>query len=401
MIIVIHIQLITTNRTILFIFVAFLQQEIFVHINYILFLCEKNLKFIYMRKNLFLVGIFMCALLFCQSILNAQSFRVRNDGAIQIGYGTYKYLSFGICDYATPNNGEWAIEHSEVVSGVKALNFWKPWPSNNAGNYKLALLDNGNVGIGVGYPVFKLTVYGNIGSYGTLIISSDRRLKSEIRPLQSAMDKLSQLNGVAYRKSLPDLHLNNVDTRGITDEVKLNTIRCDTLSGNDEVGQNENYGFIAQELREVFPELVREDNEGYLGIDYISLIPVMVEAMKELREEINMLKSANEEFELRDKNVLDNNNGMENSTQGAMLYQNAPNPFSSETEIRYYIPNSAGQASMLIFDMQGSLKKQMQITGKGNGSLTINASELPAGMYIYTLIVDGREIDSKRMILTK
>ena len=41
MIIVIHIQLITTNRTILFIFVAFLQQEIFVHINYIHFLCEK------------------------------------------------------------------------------------------------------------------------------------------------------------------------------------------------------------------------------------------------------------------------------------------------------------------------------------------------------------------------
>lgn len=351
-----------------------------------------------MRKNLFLVGIFMCALLFCQSILNAQSFRVRNDGAIQIGYGTYKYLTFGNCNYATPNNGEWAIEHWDNIGG---LNFWKPWPSANDGNFKLFLSDNGNIGIGTGIPFFKLTVYGNIGSYGTIVISSDRRLKREIRPLQSAMDKLSQLNGVAYKKSLPDLHLNNVDTRGITDEVKLNTIRCDTLSGNDEVGQNENYGFIAQELREVFPELVREDNEGYLGIDYISLIPVMVEAMKELREEINMLKSANEDFELRDKNAMENNNGMENSIQSATLYQNAPNPFSSETEIRYYMPNNAGQASMLIFDMQGSLKKQMQITGKGNGSLTINASELPAGMYIYTLIVDGREIDSKRMILTK
>ena len=350
-----------------------------------------------MRKNVFLVGIFMCALFFCQSVVNAQSFRVRNDAAIQIGYGTYKYLSFGNCNYATPNNGEWAIEYWDSDGG---LNFWKPSPSINAGNYKLFLKNNGNIGIGTGNPSYKLTVLGNIASYGTVIISSDRRLKSEVRPLQSAMDKLSQLNGVSYKKHLPDLQLNGIDMQGITDEAKLNAIRNDQ-SNRGELEQNENYGFIAQELREVFPELVREDNDGYLGIDYISLIPVMVEAMKELREEIDMLKSANEDFELRDKNALENNNGMENSIQGATLYQNAPNPFSSETEIRYYIPNNAGQASMLIFDMQGTLKKQMQITGKGNGSLTINASELPAGMYIYSLIVDGREIDSKRMILTK
>lgn len=338
----------------------------------------------------------MCALLFCQSILNAQSFRVGSDASIQIGYGTYKYLSFGICNHPQYNPGEWAIDHYDG-----GLNFWKPWPSTNNGNFKLFLKDNGNIGIGTNAPSYKLDVHGNIATYGTLVISSDRRLKSEIRPLQSAMDKLNQLNGVAYKKHLPDLHLNEINTQSITDEIKLNTIRNDNQSDNDELDQNENYGFIAQELREVFPELVREDNDGYLGIDYISLIPVMVEAMKELREEIDMLKSANEDFELRDKNAMENNNGMENSIQSATLYQNAPNPFSSETEIRYYIPNNAGQASMLIFDMQGTLKKQMQITAKGNGSLTINASELPAGMYIYSLIVDGKEIDSKRMILTK
>ena len=346
-----------------------------------------------MKKNIFLVGVFMCALL-CQSVVYAQIFRVAS-GAVQVGSNEYAYLSFGICNHPQYNPGEWAIDH---YNG--GLNFWKPWPSTNNGNFKLFLKDNGNIGIGTGSPSYKLTVLGTIASYGTVVISSDRRLKSEIRPLQSAMDKLSQLNGVAYKKHLPDLPLNEIDTQGITDEVKLNTIRNDQ-SSREELEQNENYGFIAQELREVFPELVREDNDGYLGIDYISLIPVMVEAMKELREEIDMLKSANEEFELRDKNALDNNNGMENSIQGATLYQNAPNPFSSETEIRYYIPNNAEQASLLIFDMQGTLKKQMQIIGKGNGSLTINASEFPAGMYIYSLIVDNREIDNKRMILTK
>lgn len=347
-----------------------------------------------MRKNVFLVGIFMCALLLCQSVVFAQIFRVTSDGKVQIGYDLYSSLSFGKCDHPQYNPGEWAFDY---YGG--GLNFWKPWPSNNSGNYKLFLKDNGNIGVGTNSPSYKFTVLGNIASYGTVIISSDRRLKSEVRPLQSAMDKLSQLNGVAYKKHLPDFQLNGIDAQGITDEAKLNAIRNDQ-SNRGELEQNENYGFIAQELREVFPELVREDNDGYLGIDYISLIPVMIEAMKELREEIDMLKSANDELEIRSKSTLDNI-GMDNSIQGATLYQNAPNPFCSETEIRYYIPNNAGQASMLIFDMQGTLKKQLQITAKGNGFVTINASELPAGMYIYSLIVDGKEIDSKRMILTK
>ena len=61
MIIVIHIQLITTNRTILFIFVAFLQQEIFVHINYILFLCKKNLQvYLYEKEFIFSRNFYVC-----------------------------------------------------------------------------------------------------------------------------------------------------------------------------------------------------------------------------------------------------------------------------------------------------------------------------------------------------
>ena len=48
-----------------------------------------------------------------------------------------------------------------------------------------------------------------------------------------------------------------------------------------------------------------------------------------------------------------------------------------------------------------SLKKQMPINTKGNGSTTIRASELSAGMCLYSLIVDGKEIGSMRMILTE
>lgn len=51
------------------------------------------------------------------------------------------------------------------------------------------------------------------------------------------------------------------------------------------------YGVIAQEVQKEFPEMVQEGSDGYLEVDYIQLIPVMIEAIRELKDEINTLKS--------------------------------------------------------------------------------------------------------------
>jgi len=49
-------------------------------------------------------------------------------------------------------------------------------------------------------------------------------------------------------------------------------------------------GFIGKELQTVFPELVKQDKNGYLSVDYISIIPVLVEAVKEQQAQIEELK---------------------------------------------------------------------------------------------------------------
>jgi len=54
-----------------------------------------------------------------------------------------------------------------------------------------------------------------------------------------------------------------------------------------------------------------------------------------------------------------------------------------------------------IYNMSGMQIKSISIPEKGYGTITINGSDLQAGMYLYTLIVDGKEVDTKRMILTK
>ena len=50
------------------------------------------------------------------------------------------------------------------------------------------------------------------------------------------------------------------------------------------------YGVIAQDVLEVFPDIVEESVEGYLMVDYQQLIPIMIESIKELKAEIEQLK---------------------------------------------------------------------------------------------------------------
>ena len=81
------------------------------------------------------------------------------------------------------------------------------------------------------------------------------------------------------------------------------------------------------------------------------------------------------------------------------MFQNTPNPFTAETVIEFEISEQMQTAFMLIFDMQGTLKKTIPLSQKGKGQITINGKELTPGMYLYSLIVNEQEVDTKRMIL--
>ena len=64
---------------------------------------------------------------------------------------------------------------------------------------------------------------------------------------------------------------------------------------NEIAGQTgSEYGLIAQDVKKEFPEMVSEGDDGYLMIDYIQLIPVIVESIKELKNEIDKLKINNQ-----------------------------------------------------------------------------------------------------------
>jgi hypothetical protein len=158
--------------------------------------------------------------------------------------------------------------------------------------------------------------------------------------------------------------------------------------------QKKHFGLIAQDLQKVYPELVYEEDNGYLSVNYVELIPLLIQSIKELKAEIDELSSAS--ITPRAATASDALSDLSR----AILYQNAPNPFTDRTEIKFELPNNISSASVFIFNMQGALIKQIPVNSRQSG-ITVNGSELTAGMYLYSLIVDGKEVDTKRMILTK
>ena len=193
---------------------------------------------------------------------------------------------------------------------------------------------------------------------------------------------------------------------------------------------HEHYGFKAQDIEKIYPELTyKDDSTGKYSIDYIGFIPILVEMVqeqqntidaqsrkiKELEKEIsanntfknprngrkNMMAPSSAIEEETDSVEMDEPVEEEDITTNAFLFQNSPNPFSTQTEIKYFVPENVDNAVLYVFSLNGNLLLSKPITQTGNGSITISGSELTPGMYIYTLAVNGIEADSKRMILTE
>ncbi len=82
------------------------------------------------------------------------------------------------------------------------------------------------------------------------------------------------------------------------------------------------------------------------------------------------------------------------------LEQNVPNPFSSSTYIKFYVPMASKSAHIVISDSKGAAVMQFDNLETGFGTVTIGAGELASGTYRYTLVIDERLVDTKTMVLT-
>ena len=170
--------------------------------------------------------------------------------------------------------------------------------------------------------------------------------------------------------------------------------------------KKKHFGVIAQEVEKVVPDMVRTMPDGTKTVEYNSIIGLMIEAIKEQQREINWLREqiSNKKINSDDgeNEILKSQiNSDEIKIDSSILFQNVPNPFSQMTRIQFIIAKSSKHADLLLFNMQGVLLKSFSDLDKSTTELVVNGSEFNPGMYLYSLIVDGKEIGTKRMILTE
>ena len=237
-----------------------------------------------------------------------------------------------------------------------------------------------------------------------LFVQSDERFKENVEPVEGVLNSLESLEAVSYtlKNDCAKLRQQVANMNPITEKGSKDKEFFDQFYAAQEQG-SERYGFLAQNVKEVFPQLVHTDNSGYMYVDYIGLIPILVQSINELRSELAAVKGEkqDEQGAMMQAPAQSGQNEIVAALSDAKLYQNAPNPWSSETVIRYRLSQDVANAVIYIYDMQGSQLKSIPAQGRGESQVTITANNLGAGMYIYALVADGQLIDSKQMILTK
>jgi hypothetical protein len=205
-------------------------------------------------------------------------------------------------------------------------------------------------------------------------------------------------------------------------------------AGNIHFDNKRHFGFIAQEVETVYPNLVSTTYTGpeldslgnishasvpFKALDYTSIIALAVKAIQELDQKVttqdSLITALNNQLQsccsYNNERTSPNQSQSQAQTSFQMdvhlnnstvvyLGQNAPNPFIEHTVINFVVPTEVKQVEMQFFDADGKQIQSINIAQRGSGLLNVYGENLSAGTYTYVLVIDGKVISSKRMLKT-
>ncbi len=265
------------------------------------------------------------------------------------------------------------------------------------------------------------------------------------------------LLGTQFGYTSDSIFKRNIDTItnpiGLISQLKPKTYFLDTANVYAmNFPDQKQYGLIAQEVEQVLPELIGlatkpefHDTSGnlvspsvtYKTLNYNAFIAILIAGMQKQQSEleakdlaISSLKAkdsilnsrltaletcvnnsnlCNKKVKSRlaaeDDSEADNAQGKSYTSEvtlkdvrSIVLDQNIPNPFAEQTSIGYFLPDDVKKAQVLFHNADGKLINSVEISERGKGLLNVYADDLSSGVYSYTLIADGKVIDTKRMV---
>ena len=265
-----------------------------------------------------------------------------------------------------------------------------------------------------GYFEGKVNINGALTVYG-VAVPSDATLKTNIDSISNATALLKQIEAKSFY--------------------------YDTTNANGmKFSSQKQYGVIAQQVEIILPELISNnykpamvDSAGtvinaaksFKTVNYTAFIGLLIKANQEQQAKIDSLTTKlNSKDSIQDArltalenaiaaccsnaSVRSSNNTNQTSLNqldvelsdkdAIVLNQNVPNPFAEQTTITYNVPASVGKAQIIFFNNLGQVIQTVDIKTRGKGKVNVFASDLSSGLYNYTLVADGKVIDSKKMV---
>ncbi|MBL1179974.1 MAG: T9SS type A sorting domain-containing protein [Bacteroidetes bacterium] len=269
-------------------------------------------------------------------------------------------------------------------------------------------------------------------------------------------------SGTGYLVASDANYKTNLDTisnaLGIIEKLQPKSFFFDTANTvNLKFSSKKQYGFIAQAIEPILPELVSQTTKpaeydslgnmmipkiSFKTLNYNAFIAILTKGMQQQNDSIQKLDSLTKAQDHKmdslenalnrlsqqvqqiqhcinqlcgnnKQNNSENNNNPQNNELGntinvelsngdaIVLEQNVPNPFAENTSINYYIPKNNNYAQLIFTDMHGRIIKTVDIKQSGKGQLKVYAANLSQGVYQYSIVVDGKIIDTKKMLVEK
>jgi hypothetical protein len=249
----------------------------------------------------------------------------------------------------------------------------------------------------------------SIGGYTNWTNISDKRVKKNIKTNVPGLAFINKLQPITY-----NLDLNVADKIIQRSSIKDKEGKAIQPTKDESISRKAKEqivytGFVAQDVEKAAKELnydfsgvdaAKNDKDLY-GLRYADFVVPLVKAVQELSKMNDEKDAKINELETRLSKLESTMNVQQTAISSASLEQNIPNPFNLTTTINYTLPQQYSAAKIVIVDQTGKVLKEVNISGSGKGSINVDASILASGAYHYSLIVNGKIIESKQMVLTR
>lgn len=208
---------------------------------------------------------------------------------------------------------------------------------------------------------------------------SDARAKTNIQTLTTGLDDVLALHPVTY----------NWKTNAMAKTRSLAAV-SDTLSAyGPQEDKAMQYGFLAQEVEKVMPDVVKTDESGRKLINYTAIIPVLVQAVQELKQTVDNQQATINELTAK-LNLTASTQPVSNG-----ILSCTPNPVTSIMQVKLGSAADGGNSVLNLSDLSGNVISRVAANG---ASATIDMSNLKSGMYILSLYSEGKLCDTRHIV---